>query len=115
MRKSPLQAIRAFCKECQGGSLPGVTACGDVGCSFFPYREGVALPSGQHKPTSAIKLYCREACQAGEGRSEVKGCQGSKAAIGSCPVFPFRLGTNPNRKHGKKPGLSASKITREQR
>lgn len=103
MKRSPLQAIRAFCKECQGGLLPEVTACQDAGCSFFPYREGLALPKGAHKPTKAIKTYCHEGCQAGEGRAEVKGCQGNKATLGACPVFPFRLGVNPNRKRGKKP------------
>jgi hypothetical protein len=46
----------------------------------------------------AIKRYCHEYCQAGAGRAETVNCQGDKSLDGGrgCPVFLFRLGTNPN-------------------
>ena len=47
-KRSPLEAIRVFCIECQGGSFQGVSECVDT------------------------------------------------ALLGPCPVFPFRLGVNPN-------------------
>jgi len=33
-------AIRLFCIECQGGSLPGVKACAAFQCFLWPYRMG---------------------------------------------------------------------------
>lgn len=94
--KSPLRAIREFCKECQDGSFQAAAACNDSGCPFYLYRDGKPLPRGKHKPTSTIKQYCHEYCQAGAGREEVKNCQGDKALLGACPIYAFRLGRNPN-------------------
>jgi hypothetical protein len=47
----------------------------------------------------AIKAYCFDNCQAGSGRDEVLNCKGDepwKDVLQPCPVFPFRLGKNPN-------------------
>ncbi|MDR1241799.1 MAG: hypothetical protein LBM00_03285 [Deltaproteobacteria bacterium] len=97
-RRSPLQAIRVFCVECQGDSFQGVSECADTACPFHPYRHGTALSKGGHRPIGTIKRYCHEYCQGGVivGSYEVKDCGGDKAALGPCPVFPFRLGMNPN-------------------
>ena len=89
-KRTALEAIRFFCVECQGGSFQGVTECHDLACAFFPYRHGEYIGSGQHKPTGAIKAYCQACCE------DVKGCGGDTAVLGPCPVFPFRLGVNPN-------------------
>lgn len=96
--RTALKAIRAFCMQCMGGSPAGIDECGDSACPFHSYRSGKALPAGKHKPTGTIKTYCREYCQAGEGLDEVKECAGNKPVHGAdpCPVFPFRLGRNPN-------------------
>lgn len=56
---------------------------------------GVALPAGKHRPLKTIRAYCVEECQAGN-QGQVEGCQGDTAVAGSCPVFPFRMGRNPN-------------------
>ena len=94
--RSPLQAIRAFCLECEGDSPANVKDCLNPACPFYAYRLGTP-PAGQsHQPMKAIKTYCFDQCQAGSGREEVLTCQGDKAALGPCPVFPFRLGVNPN-------------------
>jgi hypothetical protein len=97
-KRSPLKAIRVFCVECQGDSFQGVSECADTACPFREYRSGKALEAGQHRPLGAVRRYCHEYCQAGAGRAEVLSCQGDKPLDGGpgCPVFPFRLGKNPN-------------------
>ena len=95
-KRSPLESIRAFCIECQGGSFQSVTECTDAACPFSPYRHGVPLPKGHHAPLRACKRYCHESCQADGGRDEVVACRGDEAVLGPCSVFPFRLGRNPN-------------------
>ena len=91
---SPLEAIRAFCLECDGSH---VNACLYPACPFYDYRLG-KRPAGKVCATvKAIQTYCHEECQAGSGSHEVLTCQGDKAILGPCPVFPFRMGKNPNR------------------
>lgn len=94
--KTPLTAIRAFCMACQGDYAPAVADCLDTACPFHPYRHGTPLAKGQHRPTSTIRRYCLEYCQAGAGPEEVRTCAGDTALLGPCQVFPFRFGTNPN-------------------
>jgi len=96
MRRSALKSIRAFCIECQGDSFQGVAECVDLACAFYPFRYGVLPRTGQRKPLAAIKAYCFENCQGGSSRAEVENCQGDTAVLGPCPVYPFRLGVNPN-------------------
>ena len=102
---SPLRVIRTFCLECQGDMTNAryVKECKDTACPLYAYRYGT-LPV-PHRPLSAIKAYCYDYCQGGAGHAEVLHCQGDKAFGGPCPVFPFRLGVNPN----------ISKATREKR
>ena len=96
MRRSPLKAIRVFCVECQGGSFQSVIDCHDMRCPLYEYRHGIALEAGLHRPLRAIKMYCFDHCQAGMCRNVVENCQGNMAFVGPCPLFPFRLGVNPN-------------------
>ena len=96
MKRSPLAAIRRFCIQCQGDSFLAVTECNDTTCPFHEYRHGVALEKGRHSPTKACRSFCHEQCQAGAGTEEVRTCGGDTAFLGPCPVFPFRMGTNPN-------------------
>lgn len=95
-RRSPLQAIRVFCTRCQGGSASGVTECTDSLCPFFPYREGLALSKGKHRPLKACKTYCTTNCLTDVSAKEIRDCGGDKAILGPCPIFPFRMGKNPN-------------------
>lgn len=92
---SALEAIRKFCLQCQGGVSANVTECQYTACPFYAYRMGVALPAGKHRPLKTIRTYCVEECQAGN-QGQVDDCQGDTAAAGSCPVFLFRMGRNPN-------------------
>lgn len=95
-KRTPLKAIRTFCIECQGESFQAVTECADAACPFYPYRHGTPPEGARHQPMKAIKQYCLNNCQCGAGRQDVVECQGDKAVLGPCPVFPFRLGVNPN-------------------
>ena len=94
--RSPLKAIRVFCIECQGDSFHAVVECRDTACQFYAYRKGAPPARQPHKPMKAIKTHCFDNCQAGTGYQEVLHCRGDTAFAGSCPVFPFRLGVNPN-------------------
>lgn len=96
LKRSPLEAIRVFCIECQGGSFQGVTECADTACAFHPYRHGTALEKGRHSPVRACRAYCFDNCLPGAGADAVKDCGGDTALLGPCPVFPFRMGKNPN-------------------
>lgn len=92
---TPLESIRRFCLQCEGGRAAQVADCLYPACPFYAYRMGEALPVGKHRPVKAIRTYCVEECQGGMP-GQVEGCQGDKAVIGPCPVFPFRMGRNPN-------------------
>ena len=43
-------------------------------------------------PLKAIKVYCKESCCAGEYLSW------KECTFVDCPLFVYRMGTNPNRK-----------------
>jgi hypothetical protein len=73
-----------------------VIECADTACPFHPYRHGVALEKGRHSPVRACRAFCFENCLPGAGVDTVKDCGGDTAMLGPCPVFPFRLGKNPN-------------------
>jgi hypothetical protein len=38
--RSPLKAIRRFCKDCTCGSSASVESCSDRGCALHPFRFG---------------------------------------------------------------------------
>ena len=52
-------------------------------------------------PIKSIRQHCLECCCQQKG--EVLNCQ-----IKDCPLYPFRLGKNPNRKGVKKGFIQAS-------
>ena len=92
---SPLQAIRAFCMQCEGTSA-NIEDCRYSVCPLYQYRLGKPPVGQPHQPLKAIQEYCNEQCQGGGGRKEVLTCQGDKAILGPCPAFLFRLGVNVN-------------------
>ena len=94
-KRSPLTAIRAFCIQCQGEAYQAIIDCADTACPFFPYRRGAALDKGAHRPLPAIRAYCRKHCLP-DAADDIRTCGGDTALFGPCPVFPFRLGANPN-------------------
>ena len=95
-KRTPLTAIRVFCVECQGGLTQAVAECADADCPFHPYRHGSALEKGRHSPVKACRAYCTAYCLPEANAEEIRNCGGDTALLGPCPVFPFRMGTNPN-------------------
>lgn len=53
-------------------------------------------------PVQSIRRYCKDCC--GESLKEVRNCPDSQ-----CPLYPFRLGKNPNAK-----GKMGKRIDRSQ-
>ena len=92
---TPLKTIRVFCLQCQSDSQ-GVSECADTACPFHDYRHGKRLNSGEHRPLKACREYCTKYCLPEATAKEIHACGGDTALLGPCPVFPFRLGTNPN-------------------
>lgn len=97
---SPGGAIHSFCFGCVGGARE-VQKCGGGHCrfgcdskgvcSFYSFRFGKGRPS-----VKLIRRYCLS-CKSGSTEL-VRECSES-----SCPLLPFRMGTNPNRvEEGKK-------------
>ena len=91
-RRSPLQAIRLCCVECQGDSAQDVAECRDTVCALHPYRHGMGLDTEEHETLAAIRAFCITCA----GHDGVPDCKGDQAEAGPCPVFPFRLGFNPS-------------------
>ena len=100
---SPRQAIRAKCRECFGGDLEPIRnctcrtpkgKCDPSGCWLWPYRMGHGIdPSREPYPPTRLQAIYKEClnCMGGD-REGVKECPSD-----DCPLYPFRLGHNPNR------------------
>jgi hypothetical protein len=104
-RSTPLQAIRERCLWCNHGSKKEVWDCTDW-CPLTPYRMGTTGGLKKPDPLKAIREKCIDCV---ENIGEVRKC----VSVSSCPLWPFRLGKNPNisgkkratvRKHGTERG-----------
>ena len=91
--KTPLDSIRAYCLECNGGNDAEVRRCDADGntkgfdaCLFHRFRMGRGRPS-----VKIIRKFCLD-CMGGN-RDFVSTC-----GTTDCLCFPYRMGTNPNRK-----------------
>lgn len=98
---SALKAIREHCVLCVNGkaqksNLEIIKTCEHEKCPLWPYRMGVRPTDGTpHRPLKACRTFCVEECLAGVP-SEVPTCQGDQWVIAPCPLYPFRMGKNPN-------------------
>lgn len=110
-RHSPLDSIRAFCLWCCGGSAPEVRECPSSQCVLFPYRMA-SIPQGVGRSlVKVIKARCLD-CLPG-GPADCDALQ-PFTEHPPCPLWPFRMGENPNygreqreklRAHGKQTGF----------
>ena len=91
-RLQPMEAIRAYCKQCLGMhcyNLEAVTNCtGDQAtggsCPFYPHRLG-------KRPSIKIfRKFCTR-CTVGD-HVYIANCPSR-----TCPVYPYRFGKNPMR------------------
>ncbi|KAF0231749.1 MAG: hypothetical protein FD177_2720 [Desulfovibrionaceae bacterium] len=92
-RRKPLQAIRAFCLWCSGGSPLEVRLCPANGCAFYPYRGGVIAPGASRSLLKAIKTRCLD-CKP-DGAADCDAFEAYETHP-PCPCWPFRMGRNPN-------------------
>ena len=92
-RKTPLEAIRAHCVRCQGGSFALVSDCNSPACPFYAYRSGAISEGASRRLLRVIKSYC-DAC-APDG--DAAGCTAGKCYLdlAACTLWPFRRGRSP--------------------
>ena len=92
-KQTPSQATKKFCCECCGGIKSEVKNCGgdkliingkEEKCPLYDYRFGKGRIS-----VKTIRKHCLM-CMGGS-KSGVRECVRTE-----CPLWPFRLGTNPN-------------------
>lgn len=92
VRKSPVEAIRAYCLYCVGGQRSEVLSCDADGkdpafkaCPLHPFRFGKGRPS-----VKVMRIFCLQ-CMGGSP-TMVRECE-----TGDCLIYPYRFGKNPAR------------------
>ena len=89
---TPTEAARSFCKKyCCCGSLSTFNACNGKVLFSKKICPFVSLKSGKGRiSVKKIRYHCLYFCMDGS-KLAVKECTNEE-----CPLWPFRLGTNPN-------------------
>jgi len=112
-RLTPLRAIRRMCLHCVE-TVYEVRHCqGDTSidgpCPLFERRSGHRPPQALHTPVKAIRAKC-VSCMGGH-YTEVRECPSET----TCPLWAYRLGTNPALvgKRATGAGLAAITATRD--
>lgn len=90
-RLAPLKSIRKYCLECMGDSPGLVRDCIDKDCSLHLYRHGNNPSSGR-----VLKAIRNQCLNCAETKTEIRNCNSD------CYLKPYRMGTNPNRRHVKR-------------
>lgn len=83
---SPGEVVRAYCRDCVGSERfnDDIRDCTESECAFHPYRNGRRV---------SVKVHRRFCLQCANGSHDyVANCP-----TRSCPVWPYRMGKNPNR------------------
>jgi len=119
-RRTAKGAIRAFCLWCCGGSSKEVGVCPSGSdkrhpCDLWHYRNGGPIPPGVSRSLlKAIKARCLDCLPGSEHTPKDCTAYEPYAHHPACPLWPFRLGRNPNigveqrkklRAHGKEKGF----------
>ncbi len=89
-RRTPLQAIATFCRECNGGPAKD---CKTTDCIFHPYRQGTIPEGASRQLVKVIRQYC-QGCLPMESPAGCTACVEYRG-LAPCPCWPFRLGRNP--------------------
>jgi len=112
-RLTPRTAIRRMCRQCVE-TVSEVRNCqGDTRrdgcCPLFDHRSGHRPPRAPRTPIKAIRAQC-VSCMGGH-YAEVRACPSET----SCPLWVYRLGTNPALvgKRATGAGLAAITATRD--
>jgi hypothetical protein len=111
--RSPLQAVHDYCLWCCNDKASEVTACAARHCPLWLLRSGHRPPLGDIELHASVTLHPNERPSTvgelhGSGgvlkaiRRRCLDCSGNSLAevrsckFESCPLHPFRMGTNPN-------------------
>jgi len=112
-RLTPRQAIRQMCRRCVE-TVSAIRDCrGDTSrdgpCPLFDHRSGHRPPGAQRTPVKVIRAKC-VSCMGGH-YTEVRECPSET----TCPLWAYRLGTNPALvgKRSTGAGLAAITATRD--
>jgi hypothetical protein len=89
---TPLEAVRAECIKCCNGSLTEVRKCPARSCALWSLRMGRRAADAPRSTVGAIREKCID-CSGGS-LAEVRNCSHQS----TCPLHPFRMGKNPNRR-----------------
>jgi len=99
---TPLKSCKEYCKECMNAELfmGDIGSCSTTRCSIYPYRFGTVV-RGKY-PTRpvlcAIRSHCLD-CVGSYQEIQDCSCNGSSESNNlknyKCPLYEFRLGTNP--------------------
>jgi len=87
-RLTPRAAIRAHCRECNGG---GPKTCPVPTCPIFPFRMTVVPADTPTTPLRAIRARCLDCAGTSEA---VRSCSAHKpfADTPACAIWPHRTG-----------------------
>ncbi len=97
-RQTPLEAIRAYCVWCCGGSAYEVSLCpsgpeSKHPCAFWVYRRGIIPPGANRGLMGIIKAKCADCMPDGPAACDAFQTYEIHPA---CPCWPYRMGRNPN-------------------
>lgn len=93
-RRSPLEAVKAFCRACMGCSHE-VKRCPSDNCALHAYRSGKIEPGANRSIVKAIKAKCQD-CLPGEHQPKDCSAWRDFEHMPACSLWPFRMGRNPN-------------------
>lgn len=87
-RLTPRAAIRAHCRECNGGSPD---TCPVPSCPIFPFRLSEVSPEATTTPLRAIRARCQDCAG---GTEAVRDCTACKRFhnMPACALWPHREG-----------------------
>ena len=92
----PMERVRQFCLDCQGGDESFVASCEDSGCALFPERlcvrqNTIAHMAGSGEQRECLRAIRRFCLRCAGGRREVRTCGGDSR----CFLWEYRFGVMP--------------------
>lgn len=89
MKLSPQAAIKKHCRACYGDQ-DAWRGCDNNECALH-----LRYPDRPSSNVKRIRLFCRQCV---ETEPMIRECDGETTNMGDCPLHPFRMAKNPNRR-----------------
>lgn len=94
---TPLKAIRAHCRQCQGEDLRLVRECPTISCACYPYRMGKIPTGASGRLLPVIHAHCLNCAGTAQ---EVRTCSAPPEVetdgYPPCHLHQYRFGRRPN-------------------